>query len=108
MTVVALVISKKSTFEFGDPVVATLMEAVPKFATSAPEIVAVNSVPLLKIVARGLPFHRTAEHDGTNPVPLTVSINPDAPAGAELSGANGWLTCATGAASTFNVSARVP
>ena len=102
-----LVIWKKSTFELGDPVLATLMEAVPKVATSAAGIAAVNCFSLLKLVIRGLPFHSTVD-PGTNPVPLTVRVNPGAP-GPELSGTNGWLTCATGsAATTRNVNARVP
>jgi hypothetical protein len=106
--IVGLVIWKKSTFEVGDPVVATLMEAVPKLATSDAGIAAVNRFALLKAVVRGLPFHSTAEHKGTNPVPLTVSDGNDAPPGTELSGANGWLISGTGAAVTVNVSAGVP
>src|SRR4051812_20017169 len=83
------------------------MEGVPKFATSVARIDAVNFVALVKVVARGLPFHSTSEHV-TNPVPFTVSVNPNAPAGSELSGTKGWLICGTGAAATDNMSACIP
>jgi hypothetical protein len=72
----------------------TVMVAVLAAATSAAEIDAVSCDALTNVVARGLPFQFTTEAE-TNPVPLTVRVNPGLP-GATAVGINGWFTKGTG------------
>jgi len=50
---VEFVIWKKSTFEFGDPVLATPIEAVPNCATFPVGIMAANRFVLMKVVGLG-------------------------------------------------------
>jgi hypothetical protein len=52
-------------------------------AICAAATAAVNCVALTKVVVSGLPFQFTTAA-GSNPVPVTVSVNPGAPAVAEL------------------------
>src|SRR5262249_62343208 len=62
---------------------ATVTCAVPAAAMSAAPIVAVSCPALTNVVARALPFHRTLA-PLTKFEPVTVSVNPAPPAGAEL------------------------
>src|SRR6202008_4165629 len=109
------VIWKKSMFDVGTALLPTvtgletLTEAVPRATTSAAGTAAVNCLLLVKVVARGLPFHMTTE-PGPNPVPLSVSVHVGVHAGAPgtaVSGAKGWFIWATGVV-TVIVSVCVP
>src|SRR3989441_11273167 len=55
---------------------------VPVAARSALASAAVSCVAEAKVVGRSVPFHCTTEA-GTNPLPLTVSVNPGEPAAAD-------------------------
>jgi predicted anti-sigma-YlaC factor YlaD len=57
---------------------ATVMVAVLATATSAAAMDAVSCDALTNVVVRGLPFQWTTEAE-TNPVPLTVRVNPGLP-----------------------------
>src|SRR5262245_20030565 len=61
----------------------TVTVAVPVAAMSEAAMRAVNWVDETNEVARSVPFHRTNELD-TKPFPLTVNVNPGAPAIPEL------------------------
>src|SRR6267378_1536476 len=63
--------------------VNTVTVAVPAAARSACGIAAVSSVADPNVVTRFAPFHRTTELP-TKLVPVTVSVNPGPPAGAEV------------------------
>jgi hypothetical protein len=65
----------------------TVIVAVFATATSVAEIDAVNCEAVTKVVVRGLPFQLTTEPE-TNPVPLTVRLNPELP-GATVVGTKG-------------------
>jgi hypothetical protein len=65
------------------PGLKTVTAASPALAISLAGIAAERLVPLLNIVVRFEPFHRTVEFD-TKPVPLTDSVNAGPPAMAEV------------------------
>lgn len=60
----------------------TVTDAVPPAAISVAVIAAVSCVALTYVVVRELPFHCTTD-DGTNPVPVTDSVNVADPAAAD-------------------------
>ena len=64
-----------------------MIEAVLATAISAAGTAAVSCESLAKLVASALPFQFTTEA-GTNPFPLTVSVN-SGPPGAMLAGTRG-------------------
>ncbi len=61
----------------------TVIEAPSAYPISLDEIVAVSVVLETNVVVRELPFQYTIE-PVTKFVPLTVTVNPDAPTYAEL------------------------
>ena len=61
----------------------TVTAAVPAFAISAADTAAVSRVPFTKVVVRAVPFHLTVELL-MKFVPLSVSVNAEPPAVAEL------------------------
>ena len=61
----------------------TVTVAVPAVAMSVAGIAAVSWVEETKVVVRSAPFHRTLDEE-TKLVPLTVRVNADPPAVAEL------------------------
>src|SRR6516225_4441397 len=91
-----LVTEKSTTFEVPPPGLGftTVTKAVPALATSEARILAFSREGLTKVVARALPFHFTTDAE-TNPVPLTVRLNP-APPGVMASGTRGSLMRGTG------------
>src|SRR5512145_3229450 len=72
-----------SAFETPPSGLATVTSAVPAVAMSAAAIAAVSWLALPNVVGRPLPFHRTLA-PLTKFAPVTVSVNPDPPACAEL------------------------
>jgi len=79
-------IEKPSALDTAVPVVltfATVTVAVPGLATSEARIKALNWVAEMRLVARALPFHCTAD-DEVKFAPLTTSVNPAAPAWTAL------------------------
>jgi hypothetical protein len=92
-------IGRKTAFEVPPPGsgLTTVIKAVLGRAMSEERIKAISREPFTKAVVRGLPFQFTFD-PGTNPVPLTtsVNVNPGTPAGAIASGTRGWLTKGTG------------
>ena len=83
------VIGKKTALDSPPPGLGftTVTEAVLAIAMSEARMLAVNSEPLTKVVARGLPFQFTSAPE-TNPVPFTVRVNPGPP-GAVAAGTSG-------------------
>jgi hypothetical protein len=65
------------------PPLLTVMVAVPAEAIRLPLTVAVNCVAVTKVVGSAEPFHCTVAAKA-NPLPITVSVRPEAPAVAEL------------------------
>src|SRR4030095_10617418 len=92
----ALLTGRNTTFDDPPPGLgfATVSEAVLAMAMSEARRLAVNWEPLMKVVARALPFQFTTDPE-TKPVPFTVTVNP-APPGATASGTKGWLISGTG------------
>jgi hypothetical protein len=58
-----------------------------RIATSAAGTLAANCELDTKVVVSGVPSHSTIAPD-TNPLPFTVSVNPESP-GATVAGTNG-------------------
>ena len=85
----AALIGKKTTFEEPPPGegFTTVTDAVLALATSVERMLAVSRDLLINVVVRTLPFHFTTAPE-TNPVPLTVSVNPAEP-GLMASGNSG-------------------
>ena len=78
---------RNTAFDATLPGTATVIEAVEGEAMSDARIAAVTRELLTNVVARGLPFQYTTEFE-SNPVPLTVSVNP-LPPGATALGISG-------------------
>src|SRR5215831_14005746 len=79
----AAVIVNDSALDTDPSGFATVTCAVPAAAMSADPIAAVSWLALTNVVVRTLPFHRTLA-PLTKFEPVTVSVNPAPPAGAEL------------------------
>src|SRR5256885_3859009 len=65
-----------------EPALNTVTGTEPVTPRSAAGMVAVSWVADTKVVGRSAPFQRTRE-PGTKPLPLTVSVKPGPPTGAE-------------------------
>ncbi|MGA2113575.1 MAG: hypothetical protein ABSH56_02355 [Bryobacteraceae bacterium] len=76
-------IVKGAPAEVAPPLLITLIVAVPAAAIRLLLTVAVNCVALTKVVGSAEPFHCTVAA-AANPLPITVSVRPEAPAAAEL------------------------
>src|ERR1017187_7106879 len=77
---------KGSAFDVPTPGLVTVTWATPTEAMSLAGTAAVNCVALTNVVVSAAPFHCTTEPE-TKPEPLTVKMNPPAPATA-LDGAS--------------------
>src|SRR5271168_2012970 len=76
------------------PGFTTVTAAVPALATSVGGTVAVRCSRSTNVVARGAPLKLMVAPE-TNPVPLAVRVNPEAP-GETAVGISGWFSRGTG------------